>query len=183
MARQHKLPSILGVSAIVLLTVGCASPAPEPVKPEQLTPPQPEELNIPAPPAVECDCDTDPAVLVENYFDRGVRALAARDYARARVYFERHRESGGDQATHEASVGIAFVTLLDESNAITGEGEGASGVDERAEVMILALAAVETLENQIKSIEQLNQSLTVDLEKREEALKLLRDLTLGAPEG
>ena len=49
----------------------------------------------------------------------------------------------------------------------------------RAEVMILALAAVQTLEGRLEALDALNQAISQDLEKREEALKRLRDLTLG----
>jgi hypothetical protein len=79
--------------------------------------------------------------------------------------------------------GIAFVTLLSQSGDAVGDDAGASGVDERAEVMILALAAIQSLESQLSTLQQLNDALSGDLRKREEALKRLRDLTLGQPEG
>jgi hypothetical protein len=182
-ARFGLLP-LTGALAITLALGGCASapkPAPEPApKP---TPPAPAELNIPLPATEEgCDC-TEVTAATENYFDRGVRALAARDYERARVYFERHRGSDEPQAIREADVGIAFVTLLSQSGDAVGDDAGASGVDERAEVMILALAAIQSLESQLSTLQQLNDALSGDLRKREEALKRLRDLTLGQPEG
>lgn len=177
--------SLTCMTALALCLGGCATPAevaqapvPEPA------PPAPSELNIPVPGTdLNCECEGEAEVVVENYFDRGVRALAARDYARARVYFQRHRESGEEQATREADVGIAFVTLLDRSSDDSITDAGASGVDERAEVMILALAAIESLEGQLKTLTDLNKALSSDLAKREEALKRLRDLTLGQPEG
>ena len=173
-------PDTLPRSALILATMlvfaGCAAPEPT------TTAPEPEvaavELNLPEPePVAPCDCE---ALLVaeENYFDRGVRALAARDYEQAAAYFERHRETGGTEAQREADVGIAFVTLMTEASISDGES-GASGVDERAEVMILALAAVQTLEGRIEALDALNKAISEDLEKREEALKRLRDLTLG----
>lgn len=176
--------SLTGALAIVLALGGCASaPAPAPEPQPEPTPPAPSELNIPLPNSeAGCDCPAADAV-VENYFDRGVRALAARDYDRARVYFKRHRDSDEPQAVREADVGIAFVTLLSQSEHAPADDAGASGVDERAEVMILALAAIETLEGQLAMLQQLNDALNSDLAKREEALKRLRDLTLGQPEG
>lgn len=185
LVARFGIASFSGALAIMLALGGCAS-APESVPEPQPTPapPEPSELNIPLPSDEEAGCDCPPGdAVVENYFDRGVRALAARDYERARVYFERHRGSGESQAIREADVGIAFVTLLSQSDHAPSEDAGASGVDERAEVMILALAAIETLEGQLSTLKQLNDALSSDLAKREEALKRLRDLTLGQPEG
>lgn len=162
--------------ATMILLAGCASPEPTATQPEQEV--TAVELNLPEPqPIAPCDCEA-LAVPDENYFDRGVRALAARDYEQAAIYFERHRESGGSEAQREADVGAAFVALMTEASIATGEG-GASGVDERAEVMILALAAVQTLEGRIEALDALNKAISEDLEKREEALKRLRELTLG----
>ena len=70
------------------------------------------------------------------------------------------------------------MTLMSEASIVTEESV-ASGIDERAEVMILALAAVQTLEGRLEALDALNQAISQDLEKREEALKRLRDLTLG----
>ena len=55
-------------------------------------------------------------------------------------------------------------------------------LDERAEIMILALAAVQALEGRIESLDAINAALTDDLEKRDEAIKRLRELTLGQQE-
>ena len=48
----------------------------------------------------------------ETYFDRGVRALAARDYAQALSYFERHADAESDNAQREAEIGLAFIAVL-----------------------------------------------------------------------
>jgi prefoldin subunit 5 len=48
--------------------------------------------------------------------------------------------------------------------------------------MILALAAVQALEGRIESLDAINAALTDDLEKRDEAIKRLRELTLGQQE-
>jgi hypothetical protein len=69
------------------------------------------------------------------------------------------------------------------SEASNLDDAGSAGVDERAEVMILALAAVQTLEGRLEALRALNEALSKDLEKREDALKRLRDLTLGQQEG
>jgi hypothetical protein len=158
-----------------LVVAGCVSP--ESAAPEPEPKVSAAELNLPDPLAAGCDCE-EIVVVEENYFDRGVRALAARDYDQAATYFERHRDSAGSEAQREADVGIAFVTLMSEASIATAD-TAASGVDERAEVMILALAAVQTLEGRLEALDALNKAISEDLEKREEALKRLRDLTLG----
>lgn len=177
MYRFHFPQSVLFFAAFSLLSA-CATP-PEPEVAEA-PPPEPElNLNLPDP-SVQASCDCNALAAEENYFDRGVRALAARDYQQARRYFERHRQEGGDEVQREADVGIAFVTLM--SEAVSTDSSTSIGVDERAEVMILALAAVQTLEGRIQALDALNRALSKDLEKREEALKRLRDLTLGQQE-
>ena len=158
-----------------LVVSGCASP--ESAAPEPQLEVSAAELNLPDPLVADCDCE-ELIVVEENYFDRGVRALAARDYDQAATYFERHRDSESSEAQREADVGIAFVTLMSEAS-IASADSAASGVDERAEVMILALAAVQTLEGRLEALDALNKAISEDLEKREEALKRLRDLTLG----
>ena len=46
----------------------------------------------------------------------------------------------------------------------------------------LVLVMIAGLEQQISDLSAENAALAVDLEKREEALKRLRELTLGQPE-
>lgn len=174
----HRLLSLPTGLLIGLLVSGCASQdSPESDSGLEVAE---VELNLPEPETSQTDCACDEllSVVDENYFDRGVRALAARDYEQAKIYFERHRGSGGSEVQREADVGIAFVTLMSETSLVSDE-QGASGVDERAEVMILALAAVQTLEGRLEALNAINEALSKDLEKREEALKRLRDLTLG----
>lgn len=163
-----------GLLVGVLTLSGCAAtPSNTPSEDAQAV-----ALNLPTPAQMlNCDCESQ-ALVNENYFDRGVRALAARDYSAAADYFHRHKTLETAQAAREADLGLAFVTLLSKSNDADAM-PAAEGVDERAEVMILALAAVRTLEGQLDALEALNQALTKDLEKREDALKRLRDLTLG----
>lgn len=174
------------VIALSVTLFACQSVPELPAEPQTENDPVSQiNLNIPDPkaePETGCPCPEGVA-RDENYFDRGVRALAARDYERAGVYFERHRQEGGPQAQREADVGLAFVTLLDKALEGTDAAFQGAGVDERAEVMILALAAVQVLEGRLDALDAINKALTEDLGKREEALKRLRDLTLGQEEG
>ena len=64
-------------------------------------------------------------------------------------------------------------------------GEDPSTADEvtnRAMLIDLVLVMIAGLEQQISDLSAENAALAVDLEKREEALKRLRELTLGQPE-
>ncbi len=167
----------------VALLVGCASqPEPEPRPVVEVLPPQPLSLPASTEQVAPCNCQEIAAQNV-NDFDLGVRALAARDYRAAQVLFERHRRSGTQEAQREADVGIAFVTLMTSAQVAQDQaGSNGNAVDERAAVMVLALAAVETLERRIDTLDALNEVLSKDLRKREDALKRLRDLTLGQQE-
>ena len=53
---------------------------------------------------------------------------------------------------------------------------------DRAVLINLVLALIDRLEGNIASLGARNAELAADLEKREEALKRLRELTLGQPE-
>ncbi|EED36631.1 hypothetical protein NOR51B_2583 [Luminiphilus syltensis NOR5-1B] len=169
-------------SALVALSACATSspdPTPEPVEATEIT------LNLPVPEVESaqpesCACREKGLEAAENYFDRGVRALAAGDYLQAEKYFNRHRDEAISQTVREADVGLAFVALL---SATHSDALVAEGLDQRAEVMMLALAAVQTLEGQIKALDTLNDVLAKDLKKREEALNRLRELTLGQEEG
>jgi len=55
-------------------------------------------------------------------------------------------------------------------------------VSDRAVLIDLVLVLIAGLERQIVNLGAENAALSADLEKREEALKRLRELTLGQPE-
>ena len=163
---------------LIALMVGCASQTPidEPVGAANETEPA-----LQADGSSPCDCESG-AEAVWSHFDRGIQALADREYGVARIHFENHREGGSAQEIREAEVGIAFAALMAEADSITAEAESADRLDERAEVMVLALAAVQALEGRLESLDAINAALTDDLEKRDEAIKRLRELTLGQQE-
>ena len=166
------------LSLLIVLTVGCASQTPteEPVSAAGETK-STEQTDG----STSCDCETG-AEAVWSDFDRGIQALADREYGVARIHFEKHREGGSVQEVREAEVGIAFATLMAEADSMTEEAEFTDRLDERAEVMVLALAAMQALEGQLESLDAINAALTDDLEKRDEAIKRLRELTLGQQE-
>ena len=125
---------------------------------------------------VSCDCSEMETEPEETYFDRGVRALAARDYAQALSYFERHKEAESENAQREAEIGLAFIAVL---RADRSDDDSSQALDERAEIMSLALALLTQLEGRVSELGKKNSKLVSDLEKREAVLKRLRELTLG----
>ena len=135
------------------------------------------ELNIPESIIdASCDCSELVAEPKETYFDRGVRALAARDYAQALSYFERHADAESDNAQREAEIGLAFIAVL---RADRNVGNSSQALDDRAEIMSLALALLTQLEDRMSELGKKNSKLVTDLKKREAVLKRLRELTLG----
>ena len=139
------------------------------------------ELNIPESIVdASCDCSDMVAEPEETYFDRGVRALAARDYAQALSYFERHANAESDNAQREAEIGLAFIAVL---RADRNDGNSSQALDDRAEIMSLALALLTQLEDRVSELGKKNSRLASDLSKREAVLKRLRELTLGQLEG
>ena len=135
------------------------------------------ELNIPESIVdASCDCSEVVAEPEETYFDRGVRALAARDYAQALSYFERHTDAESDNAQREAEIGLAFIAVL---RADRTDGNSSQALDDRAEIMSLALALLTQLEDRVSELGKKNSKLASDLKKREAVLKRLRELTLG----
>ena len=135
------------------------------------------ELNLPEPLLeASCDCSDVEIVSEETYFDRAMRALAARDFEQASLYFTRHAAATDSAESREADVGLALIALLSSNPSMADDSQA---LDDRAEVLALALSLVRQLENRVSVLEKRNVKLASDLEKREAVLKRLRELTLG----
>lgn len=135
------------------------------------------ELNLPEPLLeASCDCSDVEIVSEETYFDRAMRALAARDFEQASLYFTRHAAATDSVESREADVGLALIALLSSNPS---KADDSQALDDRAEVLALALSLVRQLENRVSVLEKRNVKLASDLEKREAVLKRLRELTLG----
>ena len=59
------------------------------------------------------------------------------------------------------------------------DGSSSQALDDRAEIMSLALALLTQLEDRVSELGKKNSKLASDLKKREAVLKRLRELTLG----
>ena len=135
------------------------------------------ELNIPESVSeAACDCEALVVEVEETYFDRAIRALAARDYAQALQYFEAHRDAGDVNSVREAEIGLAFIAVL---QADSRDPSNSQALDDRAEVISLALSLLTRLEDKVSALGKANSQLVDDLEKREAVLERLRELTLG----
>ena len=125
-----------------------------------------------------CQC---PGESPSDLFMLGLQAISQGDYLVAGERFEEHALSGGEQAPKEADAGQALIDTLSEYS-IEGNPSTVGVVSDRAVLIDLVLVLIAGLEQQIANLGAENAALSADLEKREEALKRLRELTLGQPE-
>ena len=125
-----------------------------------------------------CECPENPQV---DEFNAALQALAQGDFEAAAAALSRHADLGGDRNRSEASAGRELADLLAQYPADGGTIASLPGSD-RAALIQLVLTLVDRLESNIATLGAENAQLAADLEKREEALKRLRELTLGQPE-
>ena len=126
-----------------------------------------------------CDCPSD--VLFDAY-DEGVRALAAGQYEAARSAFAAYAASGGEGVSAEATTATELSHRLEQrqSAPLVIQND-----DQRSRVSIteMVLQMIVQLEGELNAMSESNQTLSAELAKREDALKRLRELTLGQSEG
>ena len=125
-----------------------------------------------------CECSENPQV---DEFNAAFQALAQGDFESAVAALSRHADLGGDRNRDEARVGRELADLLARYPPDGGTIASLPGSD-RAALIQLVLTLVDRLESNIATLGAQNAQLAADLEKREEALKRLRELTLGQPE-
>jgi len=182
----------LGAALALTLIAGCASQPP--AQTAEGAPAEEREveltLNLPEPPA--CDCP-DPGA-DHTFLERGFRALAAGDSIEAVQYFQRYRRlEKNATAAWEADVAIAYASILPNSpfydleaaTAASAELQGRRPAEpaphDTAVLLARALEALVELARHLDDVEGSNAMLRQDLEKREQALRRLRELTLGQP--
>ena len=125
-----------------------------------------------------CACD---AVGAVDHFDAALQQLASGDYEAARASLAQHGTSGLDEAAQESIAGLDLINALAAQNP-EPDGAEATPVSARGSVLRLLLALIADLQGQLANAQAENALIAVELEKREEALKRLRELTLGQPE-
>lgn len=177
--------------ALVLLT-GCAGTPPKSEAPE----PRPEiVLNLPA--ASKCACEEGGAQVSANvtFLQKGIEALTLGDHISAVQYFQRHqRIERTEAAAWETAVAIAFISTLPSSPFFEPQSSRASferlSKQYRADMQVdsgvlLMRDSLEMFVSMLDNVDELRRQvdgLQDDLDKREKALKRLRDLTLGSRE-
>ena len=126
-----------------------------------------------------CDCPSD--VVVDAY-DEGVRALAAGQYEAARAAFAAYAASGDERVAAEAATATDLSHRLEQNRSAPWVS---TNDDQQSRVTLteMMLELMTQLEAELNAVSESNQTLSAELAKREDALKRLRELTLGQPEG
>jgi TolA-binding protein len=202
-ATPKKIPAPLMLAPLLaLLLQACvAAPATAPPEPvvdtvalEQELPEQGgdlPELELHLPPPGKCDCKVAPTADY-TFFEKGYRALLDGEYEDAMQHFQRYqRLENSPRADLEAGIAIDYIRMLPRSSFYDPKAARESfkelrernakelGVHDYTRLMRQALLNLLELQDKISKLRADNAVLTEDLQKREEALKRLRDLTLN----
>ncbi len=195
-------PLFLVACGCIFLLQACATTTtPEAVVPVEEAPAQETRapvkltLNLPEKPADATACTPPPAV-DRTFLEKGFNNLAAGDYREAVNYFRRYqRLESSSGADWEASIAVAYVKMIPQSpyyNWRTARESylrlmrkpPAAGVQLHEQIVLMRdmLAILSGLHVNINDLQSENAALTEALEKREEALRRLRELMLGQKE-
>jgi hypothetical protein len=177
---------MLACLTCLLLTACGANPerAPDPAATEPVP-----ELTLNLPPS-GCNCQQESPDY--TFLEKGFRALEAGEYLEALQYFQRYqRIEKTPSADTEARIAIAYLSIFPESPVFDREAAAESYANLRSEEkndlelnekILLMRASLENfleLQQQVDRLKLSNSNLRLELEKREDAIKRLRDLTLG----
>ena len=150
------------------------------------------ELNLNLPGAEKCDCPVAASREDFTFLEKGYKALLDGEYETAMENFQRYqRLESSPRASLEAGLAIAYLRMLPRGpyynpelarssfKLLREQDAKALKVHDYTRLMRQALLNMLKLEAEQQQLEEKNQSLQADLKKREEALKRLRELTLG----
>jgi hypothetical protein len=190
----------LAAAALVFLLQACATvtdgtPAAE-APPEEARRGPPPELTLNLPDKEEGKLDFTPQPAVDRTFlEKGFNNLAAGDYREAVNYFRRYqRLESSPGVDWEASIAVAYVKMIPESPYYNWRAARESylrlmrkppgGVELHEQIVLMRdmLAILSNLHVQVNDLQSENATLSENLEKREEALRRLRELMLGQKE-
>ena len=147
------------------------------------------ELNLDQPEPAECVRDEDADY---TFLEKGFSLLVADDQIEAVRYFQTYqRLEASPRADWEAGIAIAYASMLPQSpfydpqaarrsynRLVNTQPEGVQ-VHEKVLFMRDALGSLIALNRQVGSLQRDKAALEGDLRKREDALRRLRELTLG----
>lgn len=188
MPRTPWIPAVL-VAGLVLQA--CSNVPQESQAP--LDPNSVPELTLHLPNAGDCAC-VDQEQRDYTFLERGYSALALGEHIDAVEYFESYRRlEKTPEAEWEADMAIAFISMLPSSPFYDTRAARKSFVrlnealienpdmqlHNKAMIMREAVGAMVVMDRHNADLENANANLKDDLQKREEALKRLRELTLG----
>lgn len=190
---------VLAAGGLIFLLQACAG-APETVTPAEEAPAKvkrdPVELTLNLPEQTTEACDCTPEVVVDRTFlEKGFTNLAARDYREAVNYFRRYQRLESSPGVNwEANIAVAYVKMIPQSpyyNWRTARDsylrlmrEPPKGVQLHEQIILMRdmLPILINLHEKVNDLQSDNAAVTERLEKREEALRRLRELMLGQKE-
>ena len=181
-------PVHIAALSVLLLLQACAS-APEEEEPMAAPEPVPEiTLNMPN---NNCVCEEEDAQDY-TFLEKGFNAMHEREYLESLQYFQRYqRIEKNPVADAEAGIAFAYLSILPDSPIFDRRAARDSYLEIRGTIqedwelhakILLMQDSLETfldLQRQMIELEQDKADLARELEKRETAIKRLRDLTLG----
>jgi tetratricopeptide (TPR) repeat protein len=191
---------ILAAGGLIFLLQACAT-APDVAPPVEPSPevskrgPVPElTLNLPDSAAAQCDCE--PRVSVDRTFlEKGFANLAAGDYREAVNYFRQYQRLESSAGVDwEANIAVAYVKMIPQSPYYNWRASREAylrlmrkppeGVQLHEQIVLMRdmLSILIDLHVQINDLQSENAVVSENLEKREEALRRLRELMLGQKE-
>ncbi|QIB66867.1 hypothetical protein [Kineobactrum salinum] len=182
--------SLTAVAALVLVACTTTAPAEPPVAAEQ-APATTPELTLNLPTRETCDCEPLPERDL-TFLERGFAAVSQADTVAAAEHFQRYKRlESSAEAQWEADIAIAYLSMSPNSPFFDREAASKSyqrlAKALRADMQVHpttlllrdALESFVVMHRHIEDLENSNATLKEDLEKREEAIKRLRELTLG----
>jgi hypothetical protein len=186
----HMRTRLLACMTCLLLTACGGSPE----RPEDSAPAEPvPELTLNLP---QSDCSCEQTQQDYTFLEKGFRALEQGEYLESLQYFQRYqRIEKSETADTEARIAIAYLSILPDSPIFDRDEASSSyaslrpqiGPDlEMHEKILLMRASLETfleMQDELDRLKQSNSNLQLELQKREDAIKRLRDLTLGRASG
>ncbi len=192
--------ALFAAGVLVLMLQACATTPPaanQPVVQPVATARKPVAeltLNLPEQAAATCPCNpaNPPAGVDRTFLDKGFTALAAGDHEEAVNYFRRYqRLESSPGVDWEAGIAVAYDKMLPASPYYNWRAaredylrlarDKPKGIQVQEQILLMqeALAVLSDLHTQINDLQKEKDVLAENLEKREEALRRLRELTLG----
>ncbi len=184
--KYSQLKILVCVGCLFLLQACGSNPAQE-ATPESAEPVPEITLNMP-----QSNCNCEEETHDYTFLEKGFNALHRREYLESLEYFQRYqRIEKNAVADMEAKIAIAYLSILPDSPIYDSRAardsyrELRQGIQpdwELQENILLMQDSLETflqIQRQLLALERDNADLRAELEKRETAIKRLRDLALG----